>query len=120
MGPGEGGAATSNALCVEDRSLKAVCQNVIVLSVIMLSDSMNERLVRIVTTVGALLLQWHTDQSKFLRSCPASLQYLIDQVVGGDYMKHVEGMIGKLNSISAMEDCGFCIEGSLKEVMQFA
>ena len=117
---GEGGGRTAaDQLTVEDRSLKAVCQNTIVLSCIMLSDSNNERLVRIVSTIGEPLLQWHISQSKTLRSCSDSLQFLVDQVVGGQYLKHCEDMVSTMTSVSAMEACGFCIEPIAKEVLPF-
>ena len=111
----DGCQATSGVLAVEDRSLKSSCQNCIVLSVMMLTDPFNQRLVRVILGAASPLKRWHAAQAKQLRSCKSSLQFLKEQVLGKGYLQHCEEMLKFLTSSSAMESCGFVTEAHLKE-----
>ena len=113
---GEGGR-TSSVLAIEDRSLKSACQNAIVLSVLMLSDSFNQRLVSIVLCVGSPLKRWHVGQSKQLRDNKASFTFMKEQIIQGKYMAHVEEMMVGLTSCTNMEECGFVTEPGLKQAL---
>ena len=104
---GEGGGSTSNKVTVEDRSLKSCCQNSVVLSTILLNDHCNFRLCHIILTIAGAVKDWHTVQTKELRSNAMNLQWFYNQFVGGDYYKHVCHCVEKLNSVGALERCGF-------------
>ena len=54
---------------MEDRSLKSACQNGMVLSVVLLSDEVNYRLVRSILAVSSVVKSWHAEQVAELRSC---------------------------------------------------
>ena len=101
------GGALSGHLTVEDRSLKASCQNVVVLSVLMLQEEENQRLVQCILAPTLEVKAWHTVQSLGLRNATGSAEWLKDQVVHGGYMKHCQNIISKMASAEAMEAAGF-------------
>ena len=65
----EGNNSTSSArLAIDDRTLRACAQNAVAISVMMLSDPKNKRLVSMIYHFSLPLLQWHTAQNKAQRS----------------------------------------------------
>ena len=97
--------STSAKLTLENRSLKDWCANGLVLSVLLLSGDINERLTRIVMTVASPLKEWHVEQVKECRSCNDVCNWFIEQYGKGGFMKHLEHMISNLHSRHAMEAC---------------
>ena len=88
--PEEGGGQTSGRLTVEDRSLKGACQNAVVLSVMMLSEDSNLRLMNSVLSVGLVVKSCHTEQVKELRSVDGSQAWLTRQIAEGGYIEHIQ------------------------------
>ena len=105
--PGDERVRTSGVLAVEGRSLKAACQNAVVLSVLLLTDTFNERLVHIILSTNSVIKAWHAEQSLSLRSCQSSVPWLKLQFVEGKYVGHCCDILAKLQSTSCMEKCGF-------------
>ena len=73
----------------------------------MLSDDLNERLVRVVLVISKIVKDWHSEQARSLRSCDGALTWICDQTNGHKFMDHIEAMIAQLNSRAAMESCSF-------------
>ena len=82
-------------------------QNGVALSALLLSDDLNERLVRVVLVISKIVKAWHSEQARTLRSCEGALEWIVQQTVERKFMKHVEAMLLQLTSISAMESCSF-------------
>lgn len=106
----EGGGQTSGRLTIEDRSLKAACQNVLVLSVVMLQEETNARLVNSILASALVVKGWHTQQVRMLRSVDGSEQWLVQQVVEGGYLKHCGDILGQLGNAYSLEKAGFLID----------
>ena len=77
------------------------------LSVLRLSDDVNERLCRCILTVSGEVKAWHTQQVKELRSCEGHFNWFLGQFGKGGYMLHLELILSHLNSRQAMEACSF-------------
>lgn len=104
---GNSAAATGSKFTLESKKLKESCQNGLVLSVFMLQDEMNERLVRGMLATSSIVKSWHTNMVTCCRSCEGSFEWLLQERVHGNFMKHVNSIIANLSSISAMEKCRF-------------
>lgn len=64
----EGGQSTSSKrITMDDRSILGSCKNAVAVSVWLLSNPNNERLIRMITTVAAPLKTWHEHQNKAIR-----------------------------------------------------
>ena len=107
----EGGGSTSNKVTVEDRSLKGACQNSVVLSTLLLNDHCNYRLCQVIFSITGVVKDWHTIQSRELRSCQKNLEWFYKEFVGGGFYKHVCLTVQTLNSVAALERCGFLTTG---------
>lgn len=107
---GEGGGSTSSALVsLEDRSVRSCLQNALVISCLFLQDPLNRRKMQIIVGVGAHLELWHGHQSRDLRSGPASLEFMLQQVVQGRFFDHINNMLLAPSDESLLLDAGFVI-----------
>ena len=69
----EHSASTSvKKLRIEDRTLRAASHNAVAVSVMMLGEDTNRRLVGMFLAGGSEVKRWHGEQNEFLRSCPNS------------------------------------------------
>ena len=76
----------------------------------MLSDVMNERLVRFMLATSAVVTDWHANMYCYCRTCEGSFEWLLQERVHGKFMVHVNTITGRLSSLAAMESCRFvCI-----------
>ena len=77
---------------MEDRmdrnTLRDACQNAMAISVLVLGDRLNHRLVSGVTMAALPLKDWHVHQNRTLRCAKGSIEWLTEQV-SGMYMHHV-------------------------------
>lgn len=101
------GSTDSAKVNLEDRTLRNSCQNSIALSVLLLVDPSNRRLCSAVTAVMLPLLEWHTAQSKQLRSAASAEAWSYTEIVGGNFMKHIASIIRQLMDEKMLVDAGF-------------
>ena len=104
---GKSDAATGHTLSLESDKLRESCLNGLVVSVFMLSDVMNERLVRCILATSAVVKDWHSNMSRSCRTCDGSFEWLLQARVHGKFMLHVNTIMGRLSSLAAMESCRF-------------
>ena len=104
---GKSDAATGHKLPLESKKLRESCQNGLVVSVFMLSDVVNERLVRCMLATSAVVKDWHFNMSRSCRTCDSSFEWLLRERVHGKCMLHVSTIMGRLSSLAAMESCRF-------------
>ena len=111
---GGGDQRTSGRIQVEDRSLRQVCQNVVVLSSLLLSYSNNYRLCQVIFAVGEPVKDWHAYQSSTLKTGDAGLAFFYDQIVKGGFCKSACSIISKLFSTATLERCGFIVSSQAR------
>ena len=104
---GTSDAATGHKFSLESKKLRESCQNGLVVSVLILSDVMNGRLVRCVLATSAVAKDWHANMSRSCRTCEDSFEWLLQERVHGKFMVHVNTIMGRLSSLAAMESCRF-------------
>lgn len=103
----EGGGTTSNSVVtVEDRSLRNCAESSMVISIVMLGDYHNRRLLQCIVAASKHVVVWHTKQNRQLRSAPDSLAWLKHEVSVG-FMNHISDGLSVLESRQTMEECGF-------------
>ena len=104
---GKSDAATGHKLSLASKKLRESCQNGLVVSVFMLSDVMNERLVRCILAISAVVKDWHSNMTRCCIPCDDRFERLVQERVHGKLMQHVNDIIARLSSIFAMETCRF-------------
>eukprot|EP00973_Karenia_brevis_P074489 10351054-Karenia_brevis.AAC.1 len=81
------GQTGGHLVSVEDRSIRSCCQNAVAISVLMLSDELNERICQMVISAAVPVREWHGLHSKACRSSEGCHAWRLDQYLGG-YLKH--------------------------------
>ena len=106
----EGGCSTSTKLVTaEMRSLRSCAANAVVISVSLLSDTQNRRVVNSFLSAASVIKEWHGHQNKVLRSGLAAREWLVQQVAGLGYMRHVSLVVGRLGNVGCLAESGFVV-----------
>ena len=72
----------------------------------MLPNSTNKRMVACVCSASLPVLQWHTTQSRELRSSMATERWIIDQLEGS-LMLHIENVLQSIGDANKLASCDF-------------
>lgn len=105
--PGESGGSTNpNIKTFEQKALRDVCQNSVVVSVMTLSDLNHLRLVKAVLMTGSLIKRAHGRQNKEIRSSNAACEFFL-AMAQGSFVQDVDETIGQLSSEDAMRNADF-------------
>ena len=110
---GEKSGKLSTKLKLEDKTLRSCCENAAVISVLMLSDSQNHRVVSMIVSATMPISKWHTAQNRELRKADATVGWIQAQVKT-DFMAHVLEMVQALCNPGCLEAaCFLCDYQSL-------
>lgn len=108
----EGGQTTSTSrVSFEDKTLRACAASACALSVVLLGDLRNKRMVQIIVGASSHLMRWQQEQAQELRSAKAACDWVFRQTRGG-VLKHVREGLEFLSSERALSECGFVVPES--------
>lgn len=106
------GAAPTAAVTVDDKMLRGCQVNAVVISVFMLQEESNRRLVTGVVECGKAVRAWHVEQNRLLRSAEGAEEWVRSQVRPREgYLAHVIEIVQALSTPLRLERCGFTITG---------
>lgn len=95
----------------KDKALKSVCQNAVVVSVLLLADEHHHRLSSIILAVCAPVDEWHSHQSKVCRSAGECEEWVAEQASGG-YGDHLQSILAGLASTETLQSAGFIVDSA--------
>jgi hypothetical protein len=108
------GSTSGTRIGMEDKTFKGCFDNALITSVAMLLDESNLRINESILAPTRHLKIWQGSQSKAIRSCLAAETWLVGQVTG-DYMAHVDAIVGTLKSAVDMERCRFVVRAHVAD-----
>lgn len=94
------------AVSVDNKALRSVCQNSLVVSVLYLAEPANRKVLLLGLAASRPVLHWHTEQSRMVRSVGESFSWLLGQC-SGMFMDHIKGVLAALEDEDAMRAAGF-------------
>lgn len=94
------------AVSVDNKALRSVCQNSLVVSVLYLAEPANRKVLLLGSAASRPVLQWHTEQSRMVRSVDESFSWLPGQC-SGMFMDHIKGVLAALEDEDALRVAGF-------------
>ena len=105
---GEAGGPTtpSSGLVIEDKTLRSFADEAICLSIALLSDYNNKRLVEIFLSSTVHVLQWRSEMSRATKSTQDTLEFLTAQAAGG-FMSSIRRGVLQLNSLQFLQRAHF-------------
>lgn len=101
----EDGGTIGKRVTIEDRSLKSCATNAVVISCLLLGSPDNKRILASIVQASQHVKEWHGHQNRTLRSTEASQRWLCE-AASGQYMVHVESVIGDFESFGALQAVG--------------
>ena len=101
-----GGSTSAKKRTFEQRAVANCCQNAVAISVALLSEESNERILLIVGQLTGVVLDWHLVQNKANRNAEGCCKWLREQA-GGGYMAHVNKVAQCLRNANMLDRCGF-------------
>jgi hypothetical protein len=101
-----GSSTASMKIQFEDRQSMNFCQNAIQTRCVMLPNLDNKRIVAIVFTCSAAVLEWHGVQNRSQRSADETEAWHKSQLTGG-LMDHVNKLVGSLSDPKTSVACSF-------------
>lgn len=93
---------------LEDKTLRSVCSNAVVVSVMTLEQREHQRVVSSIVACSKPLDAFHTEQSRLLRSVVQAEQWIVDMAAGG-YARHCCDFIKLLTCCESLKAVGFVI-----------
>ena len=102
------GSTNSFRPTVTDKALRTCSQNAVVISVMTLQDRSHFRSAQMLACCSKVLLSWHSEQNKALRTAAGGCKFWQAQLQGG-FVAHINALIGNLSSPIALEKAGFGI-----------
>ena len=112
-------ASTSNALKIEDRTLRLACENAAVIRYVMLASPTNKRIVE--TVLGALIhiKDWRTHMVKECKSAEGSRAWLRSMASTG-VMEHVNSGLHVLNDPECLAEMRFLRRAGAYQISETA
>ena len=109
----EGGGSTApHRVGIVEKTARGSGGNAVVISVLMLSEPMNKKIVQIVVSLAGPTLKWHQHQNSTLRDATASSDWIKKQIAG-DFMSSVCQTVQLLTNDGIIGEVGFCIKAGL-------
>lgn len=103
----EGGGSTSaSRITIEDKAaLRSCTQTCVALSVAVLSDGNNDRLLRIVERCGRPVLEWDTAQRSSAK-CSSCQKFMMEQA-SGEFIQHVCRIASATTDVASLDSMHF-------------
>lgn len=100
---------------LEDRTLKYLCPNFLVASVVMLEERDHQRIVDAIIEGQRPLDKWHTEQNRSLRSTSGSRDWLVSQISGA-LMESLEDHLRCFSGAGRLRQAGFIVGLDMKDI----
>ena len=97
---------SSQLVTAQDRLLRNAAQNSVVITIMLLEETKNKRLVQMVTTLAQPVKLWHSTQNVELRDAARTRAWFQSQVEGG-VVDHLVQIVNLLSSPVALSQAGF-------------
>ena len=99
-------STASSLVTAQDRLLRNAAQNSVVITIMLLEETKNKRLVQMVTTLAKPIKLWHSTQNVELRDADRTRAWFQSQVQGG-VVDHLVQIMNLLGSPVALSQAGF-------------
>ena len=96
------GSTSSRIRAAHDECLRNACQNNLVVSVMLLADVANRKMVASIVEAVEPHVQWHGNANRELRSCPKALQWMLKQAEC-DCMEHLLPVKQRMNDVGVLQ-----------------
>jgi hypothetical protein len=98
-------ATSSSLVTMDDRTLRSVAQNALVIAMLFLQDFGNKVILQIMIGVCEKVMQWHTSMEREIRSVTRASRWLVSQTHGG-FFDHVWDIWLSLVEEQVVKHCG--------------
>jgi hypothetical protein len=104
--PAEEGQALKQTVHIEDKALKGVADNAIIIRILMLGNAHHKRLTKLILEATKHIVAFHHHQSTQLRSAEKTREWL-QHMAGQGFMEHIWAGLQQLSNTESLERCEF-------------